>query len=123
MPLNISQEERLRRAERARYARKFVDPAKQAAAAREVGLLNEGASPEICSLGGSTSRDLGVGVHAMTPRELSVVGTRGGKIGGPIQGRENARIGWLRHIALLRYEKSHADCEYCIHNKPPKEST
>jgi len=71
------------------------------------------------SAGGSTSRDLGHGVHGMSHEELSKIGTRGGKVGGPIQGRENARIGWLRHISLLRYEKSHDDCSFCKKFAPP----
>jgi hypothetical protein len=115
--LRLSRAERIRRAQRANHARKFVDRKKQAEAVRKVGLMNTGATPEICSKGGSTSRDLGVGVHGMSSRELSEVGIRGGKIGGKIQGPENARIGWMGHILLIRYEKSHEKCRYCINQK------
>lgn len=119
--MNLSQAERLRRAQRAIHAKKFVDPKKHAAATRKVGLANVASghleairTPEICSLGGSTSRDLKVGVHGMSHQQLSFVGKSGGKIGGPIQGARNAESGWMRHIVLLRYEKSHEDCTYCI---------
>jgi hypothetical protein len=67
------------------------------------------------SAGGSTARDLGVGATSLNAD--SAHQRNAGKIGGKVQGRENARIGWLRHIALIRYGKSHADCAFCINLK------
>jgi len=99
----------------ANNARKFIDREKQKAAVRKVGLANVAnghlkriTTPEVCSMGGKAGL-----IANFTFEERSFLGKRAGKIGGKVQGRENARIGWMQHIALIRYEKSHADCKYC----------
>jgi hypothetical protein len=128
--LNISQEERQRRVERANHARNYIDRDKQAEAASLVGKqnaanghLDEIRSPKICSLGGRTTRDRGVGAMALNQNVLHQ--RDAGKVGGKVQGTENARIGWMRHIALDRHGKPHADCEYCINQRllPPAAAT
>jgi hypothetical protein len=117
-PMNLSKAERRRRAQRANHARKFQTPEQRLENAIRGGAARKAQNP--IPPPGAASKGGKKGLAAMIarkPNHQNHAGKRGGKKGGKIQGPINARIGWMTHIAFIRYGKSHKKCPYCIHHK------